>query len=121
MTDTAERKMRFLYALRSKGVTDIRVLTAMERIEPVGSPAIPPGPALFDPRRNSRGFDLTDAADLALIEQARAPHRDRLFDARPRLAGPARGPRVGRRGAVGPAERSSAAADPALTGRPVAK
>jgi len=33
MTDTAERKMRFLYALRSRGVTDIRVLTAMERID----------------------------------------------------------------------------------------
>jgi protein-L-isoaspartate(D-aspartate) O-methyltransferase len=33
MTDTAERKMRFLYALRSKGVTDSRVLTAMERID----------------------------------------------------------------------------------------
>ena len=33
MTDTAERKMRFLYALRSKGVTDIRVLTAMERFD----------------------------------------------------------------------------------------
>lgn len=33
MSDTAERKMRFLYALRSKGVTDVRVLTAMERID----------------------------------------------------------------------------------------
>ena len=33
MTDAAERKMRFLYALRSKGVTDVRVLTAMERID----------------------------------------------------------------------------------------
>jgi protein-L-isoaspartate(D-aspartate) O-methyltransferase len=33
MTDTAERKMRFLYALRSKGVTDARVLTAMEKID----------------------------------------------------------------------------------------
>jgi protein-L-isoaspartate(D-aspartate) O-methyltransferase len=33
MTDAAERKMRFLYALRSKGVTDARVLTAMERID----------------------------------------------------------------------------------------
>ena len=31
--DAAERKMRFLYALRSKGVTDARVLTAMERID----------------------------------------------------------------------------------------
>ncbi len=33
MTDTPERMMRFLYALRSKGVTDTRVLTAMERID----------------------------------------------------------------------------------------
>jgi len=33
MTDEAERQMRFLYALRSKGVTDNRVLTAMERID----------------------------------------------------------------------------------------
>lgn len=30
---SAERKMRFLYALRSRGVTDTRVLTAMERID----------------------------------------------------------------------------------------
>ncbi len=29
----AERKMRFLYHLRSRGVTDARVLTAMERID----------------------------------------------------------------------------------------
>ncbi len=29
----AERKMQFLYALRSKGVTDARVLTAMEAID----------------------------------------------------------------------------------------
>jgi protein-L-isoaspartate(D-aspartate) O-methyltransferase len=33
MTDEAERKMRFLYALRSKGVTDARVLSAMEKID----------------------------------------------------------------------------------------
>ena len=33
MTDEAERKMRFLYALRSKGVTDARVLSAMERVD----------------------------------------------------------------------------------------
>lgn len=31
--DTAERKMRFLFALRSRGVTDQRVLAAMERID----------------------------------------------------------------------------------------
>lgn len=29
----AERKMRFLFALRSKGVTDARVLTAMEKVD----------------------------------------------------------------------------------------
>lgn len=33
MNDTAEHKMQFLYALRSKGVTDSRVLTAMEKID----------------------------------------------------------------------------------------
>lgn len=36
MTDAesiAERKMQFLFALRSKGVTDLRVLTAMEKID----------------------------------------------------------------------------------------
>ena len=31
--DPAERQMRFLFALRSRGVTDARVLTAMERID----------------------------------------------------------------------------------------
>ena len=31
--DTAERKMQFLFALRSRGVTDARVLTAMEKID----------------------------------------------------------------------------------------
>ncbi len=33
MNDAAERKMQFLFALRSKGVTDSRVLTAMEKID----------------------------------------------------------------------------------------
>ncbi|MGB8815420.1 MAG: protein-L-isoaspartate O-methyltransferase, partial [Paracoccaceae bacterium] len=31
--DPAERKMRFLFALRSRGVTDARVLNVMERID----------------------------------------------------------------------------------------
>ncbi len=31
--EDAERKMRFLFALRSRGVTDPRVLTAMERVD----------------------------------------------------------------------------------------
>ena len=33
MTNDAERKMQFMFALRSKGVTDNRVLTAMEKID----------------------------------------------------------------------------------------
>lgn len=33
MTDDAERKMQFLFALRSKGVTDKRVLEVMEKID----------------------------------------------------------------------------------------
>ncbi len=34
MTDTvAERKMQFMYALRSKGITDTHVLTAMEKVD----------------------------------------------------------------------------------------
>ena len=33
MTADAERKMQFLYALRSKGVTNTAVMTAMERID----------------------------------------------------------------------------------------
>ena len=32
-SELAERKMRFLFQLRSRGVTDTRVLTAMERID----------------------------------------------------------------------------------------
>src|SRR6056297_2476464 len=31
--ENAERKMQFLFALRSRGVTDARVLSAMERID----------------------------------------------------------------------------------------
>ncbi len=31
--ELAERKMRFLFALRSRGVTDTRVLTAMEKVD----------------------------------------------------------------------------------------
>src|SRR6056300_25438 len=31
--DPAERKMQFMFALRSKGVTDMRVLTAMETVD----------------------------------------------------------------------------------------
>jgi RHH-type proline utilization regulon transcriptional repressor/proline dehydrogenase/delta 1-pyrroline-5-carboxylate dehydrogenase len=62
-------------------------LSAMEAMATIPNPALVTGPGLFGARRNSRGFDLTDAGDLAAIEAARAPHADRMFDARPRLAG----------------------------------
>jgi RHH-type proline utilization regulon transcriptional repressor/proline dehydrogenase/delta 1-pyrroline-5-carboxylate dehydrogenase len=66
-------------------------LTAIEAASPIENPAIATGPRLFGARTNSRGFDLTDAVDLATIETARAPHLDAIFDARPRIAGPVAG------------------------------
>ncbi|MDQ1847824.1 bifunctional proline dehydrogenase/L-glutamate gamma-semialdehyde dehydrogenase PutA [Gemmobacter fulvus] len=62
-------------------------ITAMERMMPVESPAIATGPRLFGRRTNSKGWDLTDSADLAAIAAARDPHETTIFDARPRLAG----------------------------------
>jgi RHH-type proline utilization regulon transcriptional repressor/proline dehydrogenase/delta 1-pyrroline-5-carboxylate dehydrogenase len=62
-------------------------LDAMEPIHPIASPAILTGPGLFGTRQNARGFDLTDAGDLAAIEAARAPHMARLFEASPLIAG----------------------------------
>jgi RHH-type proline utilization regulon transcriptional repressor/proline dehydrogenase/delta 1-pyrroline-5-carboxylate dehydrogenase len=61
-------------------------LTAAERLA-IPNPALATGPALFAPRRNSRGWDLADAADLAALQTARAPHADTRFEAAPRLAG----------------------------------
>ncbi|MBL8563657.1 MAG: bifunctional proline dehydrogenase/L-glutamate gamma-semialdehyde dehydrogenase PutA, partial [Gemmobacter sp.] len=66
-------------------------LTYMEAVASVANPAILTGPALFGGRVNSKGFDLTDTADLAVIEAARAPFAETIFDARPRLAGPVAG------------------------------
>ena len=62
-------------------------LTAVEALAAIPSPALATGPALFAPRRNSKGFDLTDTADLAAIETARAPFLLAQIDAAPRLAG----------------------------------
>jgi RHH-type proline utilization regulon transcriptional repressor/proline dehydrogenase/delta 1-pyrroline-5-carboxylate dehydrogenase len=61
-------------------------LTALESLS-IPNPALTPGPDLFAPRQNARGWDLTDATDLAEIEAARAPHAETLFTAAPRLAG----------------------------------
>jgi RHH-type proline utilization regulon transcriptional repressor/proline dehydrogenase/delta 1-pyrroline-5-carboxylate dehydrogenase len=61
-------------------------LTALETLA-IPNPALTPGPDLFAPRQNARGWDLTDATDLAEIEAARVPHAETLFTAAPRLAG----------------------------------
>ncbi len=66
-------------------------LTAMEDITAIANPAIPAGPALFGTRRNAKGWDLTDAADLSAIEAARAPFAAHIFEGGPRLAGPVTG------------------------------
>ena len=70
-------------------------LTFIESVASIPNPAILTGPGLFAGRVNSKGFDLTDAGDLARIDSARAPHMTANFDARPLLAGPvAGGPRL---------------------------
>ncbi|MBA3910926.1 MAG: bifunctional proline dehydrogenase/L-glutamate gamma-semialdehyde dehydrogenase [Rhodobacter sp.] len=66
-------------------------LTAIDGLKDIPSPVLASGPALFAPRRNSRGWDVTDAADLTAIETARTPHAETLVDAGPRLAGRAVG------------------------------
>jgi RHH-type proline utilization regulon transcriptional repressor/proline dehydrogenase/delta 1-pyrroline-5-carboxylate dehydrogenase len=66
-------------------------LTHVEGLASIPSPALATGPMLFAPRRNSRGWDLTDAANLASVEAARLPHADSTFEAHPILAGRAVG------------------------------
>ena len=58
---------------------------------PAVNPKIMAGAALFAPRRNARGYDLSDEGDLAAIEAARAPHLQTIFDAAPRFVGKASG------------------------------
>jgi RHH-type transcriptional regulator, proline utilization regulon repressor / proline dehydrogenase / delta 1-pyrroline-5-carboxylate dehydrogenase len=53
-------------------------LTFMEGVA-APNPNLPTGPTIFAPRRNSAGWDLTSAADLATIDAARAPHMTTLF------------------------------------------
>ncbi len=61
-------------------------LTAIKAMSAIPNKAILTGPGLFGARKNSAGFDLTDAGDLTRIEAAMAPHRDALFEAHPRTA-----------------------------------
>jgi RHH-type proline utilization regulon transcriptional repressor/proline dehydrogenase/delta 1-pyrroline-5-carboxylate dehydrogenase len=62
-------------------------LTAVEGLAAIPSPALKTGPGLFGARKNSKGWDLTDAADLAQIEAARTPFMEARIDAALRLAG----------------------------------
>ncbi|PQO22010.1 bifunctional proline dehydrogenase/L-glutamate gamma-semialdehyde dehydrogenase [Rhodobacteraceae bacterium WD3A24] len=65
---------------------------ALRGLRPGPNPALRRGPELFEPERpNSRGWDLTDAADLDKIEAARAPARSARFSASPIIAGNPRG------------------------------
>jgi RHH-type proline utilization regulon transcriptional repressor/proline dehydrogenase/delta 1-pyrroline-5-carboxylate dehydrogenase len=66
-------------------------LTFVEGLAAIPSPALATGPALFAPRQNSRGWDLTDAATLAALDTARGPFETTSFDAHPILAGRAVG------------------------------
>ena len=78
-------------------------LTQMQTL-PAVNPKIPAGADLFAPRANAKGYDLTDARDLATIEAARAPFLKTLFEAAPRLAGPVTG--ADRIGIANPADGS---------------
>ncbi|MEO1601866.1 MAG: bifunctional proline dehydrogenase/L-glutamate gamma-semialdehyde dehydrogenase PutA [Pseudomonadota bacterium] len=55
------------------------------------NPAIRTGPGLFLGRRNARGWDLTDRAELAALDAARAPWRTHRWEAAPLIAGPIHG------------------------------
>ena len=59
-----------------------------DMVQPV-NPGLARGPEVFLPtRRNARGFDLGDLADLDCIEGARRPYQTRQFRAEPILARP---------------------------------
>ena len=62
---------------------------AIKALMPSPQSTLKTGPELFAPRRNARGFDLTDAGDLARIEAARVPYVDHIFTAGPVLVGTA--------------------------------
>ena len=62
-------------------------LDAAQRLTSTENPAIPAGPAIFGARKNSAGYDLTDAADLAKIDAIRTPNYTAQFTAVPLIAG----------------------------------
>ncbi len=62
-------------------------LTAVAAMTAIGNPIIATGPLLFGARENSRGWDLTDAFDLAGIQATREGYAEAQFTARPMIAG----------------------------------
>ena len=70
-------------------------IAAVQAVASVPSPMIATGPRLFGARQNSRGWDLTDAADLTQVEAARTPFADAQLQAGPMISGQtAAGPAV---------------------------
>jgi RHH-type transcriptional regulator, proline utilization regulon repressor / proline dehydrogenase / delta 1-pyrroline-5-carboxylate dehydrogenase len=99
----------------------------------IANKAIRKGPELFAPERtNSRGFDLTDAGTLALIDQARDQHAAEEFIADPIIAGhviglpvrrvadPATGKHIGKVTDAGPADVQTALGAAKVWSAPVA-
>ncbi|MGA0543261.1 protein-L-isoaspartate(D-aspartate) O-methyltransferase [Neotabrizicola sp. VNH66] len=79
----AERKMRFLFALRSHGVTDARVLTAMERVDRgLFVRGVFSGRAYEDmPLPISCGQTISQPSVVGLMTQAlRVGHRDTVLE-----------------------------------------
>ena len=99
-------------------------ITHVEALLPnVTNKAIRKGPDLFAPERpNSRGFDLTDAETLRMLDEARTPHAAEEFLADPIIAGrviglpvrrvtnPATGAHIGKVTDAGPADVETALA-----------
>jgi RHH-type proline utilization regulon transcriptional repressor/proline dehydrogenase/delta 1-pyrroline-5-carboxylate dehydrogenase len=79
----------FVNQIVNAEVSPVRVsacpLTAIEGLAAANS-AILTGPTLFGARPNSRGFDLTDAGDLAAIGAAMTPHLATAYHAAPLVA-----------------------------------
>ncbi|MCY1128246.1 bifunctional proline dehydrogenase/L-glutamate gamma-semialdehyde dehydrogenase PutA [Frigidibacter sp. RF13] len=110
-------------------------ITQIETALPnISNKAIRKGPELFAPERpNSKGFDLTDAGTLALIDEAREPHATEEFLADPIIAGhviglpvrrvtdPATGKHIGKVTDAGPADVQTALGAAKVWSAPVAQ
>lgn len=71
-------------------------ITKVERGGQIENPRLPTGRTLFLPRENSKGWDLSDAGDLAQIAQARAPFETAIWGQGPQAVhNPANGSVIG--------------------------